>query len=144
MRLEIEASIDALAAPRPQAYADVPVVGHGAMYAFGRDGRLRIRSSVDGSDRTARVRAVHPGGPLAFDKVISDAQLMFERAVLRGPSDDEVAKLRSLGWNPESTRRIMDRRAEQEQEQAERLAAEPQFRRGRLRDLVAARYMISR
>jgi hypothetical protein len=62
--------------------------------------------------------------------------------VLRGPQDDdEERELRHLGWEPATARATAERRAQQEREQAARLAADPRWRRGRLRDIVAARYL---
>lgn len=62
--------------------------------------------------------------------------------MLKGPSDDELPELRRDGYDAMTAKRIQTLRARQEAEQAERLSADPRWRRGRLRDLVAARYLL--
>jgi hypothetical protein len=47
-----------------------------------------------------------------------------------------------LGWDPTAVKRVQETRAREEREQAERFAADPRWRRGRIRDVVSARYMI--
>jgi hypothetical protein len=70
------------------------------------------------------------------------AERLFERAVLRGPEDAHVAELKQQGWDPLAARRVAERRATQEKEQAKRFDAEPSWRRGRIRDVVSARYIL--
>jgi hypothetical protein len=141
MRLELEAAIDAVAHPRPQPYAQVPVLGQGVLQAFGKRGGLRIRSQA-GEDVTEAARLQWPHGPEDFDRWQSNAELQLDRSVLRGPTDAEAPTLRASGWDPTAARRTADQRAAQEREQAARLAAEPRWRRGRLRDVVSVRYVI--
>jgi len=88
---------------------------------------------------TEAVRSNHPVGPEVFDKWVAQAQLMLNRQVLEGPAPDEEPALRELGWNPEGISRIAKERAAQEAEQAVRFNEEPRWRRGRIRDVVAAR-----
>lgn len=118
-----------------------PLLVQGVLPAFGRDGTLRV---VDrsGGDRTAEARGSYRGGPDAFDRVIRDAQRMLARNVLRGPADarDEAA-LRSAGWDPFAAKRVAEQRAAEESAQAERFAQHPTWRRGRVRDVVAARFL---
>jgi hypothetical protein len=144
MRLEIEAAVDAVATRRPQAYADVAVLGHGCLQAVGRRGGARIRRKTDNGDDidvTEEERLKWPGGPAAFDKWQAEAELMLDRALLRGPTDEEVPQLQADGWDPTVAGRIADDRAKAEEEQAARLDAEPVWRRGRIRDVVACRYI---
>lgn len=141
MRLELEAAIDAVAHPRPQRYAQVPVLGQGALQAFGKRGGLRIRSQA-GEDVTEAARLEWPHGPEDFDRWQADAELQLDRSVLRGPTDAEAPTLRANGWDPTTARRTAEQRAAQEREQAARLTAEPRWRRGRLRDVVSVRYVI--
>ena len=56
MRLEVEAAVDAIAHPRPEPYAAVPVLCQGVLQAFGRRGGLRVRDE-SGKDVTEVVRA---------------------------------------------------------------------------------------
>lgn len=62
--------------------------------------------------------------------------------MLRGPLDDELDDMRqSYGFRPEIPRAAQERRAAQEVDQAARLDEQPRWRRGRIRDVVAARYV---
>jgi hypothetical protein len=64
---------------------------------------------------------------------------MMERALLAGPPDEEVSELRANGYAPERTRQLTEQRAQQERELDAQLDAEDRWRRGRLRDVIAAR-----
>jgi hypothetical protein len=139
MRLEIEAALDHYACPNPTPYPPVPILGTGLGHAFGRRGGLRI-ASEDGEDVTEQARHDWPGGPSAFDEWKVFVDLEFERRLLRGPEDDDVSELEHLGWDPLVARRGAERRAEQEREQAARFAEDPHWRRGRIRDVISARY----
>jgi hypothetical protein len=140
MRLEVEAALDSVACPRPEPYAAVPVLCQGVLQAFGKRGGLRFRDE-SGEDVTDAVRRAWRGGPEQFDPWQADAERQLDRSVLRGPTDAEARELRAVGWDPTTARRGANQRAAQEREQADRLAAEPRWRRGRLRDVVSARYM---
>jgi hypothetical protein len=109
----------------------------GVARAFGLDGNLQVWSGH--AEVTEAVRSTYPLGPEAFDKAVAEAQLMLNRQVLEGPTPEEEPALRELGWNPEGISRIAAERATQEVEQAARFNEEPQWRRGRIRDVVAAR-----
>lgn len=139
MRMEIEAAVARLTST-PERFAPVPLVGRGVLRAFGLQGGLRIRSR-DGDDVTEEARQRWPGGPEAFDAWCDDAERQLDRSVLRGPTEQEEPKLRALGWDPTGARTGAEQRAQQEREQAERLAGDPRWRRGRLRDIVATRYL---
>ena len=141
MRLEIEAALDRLACPNPTPYLPIPLLGIGLGHAFGRRGGLRIMSE-DGQDVTEQARHDWPGGVEAFDEWKGTANVEFERGLLRGPEDDDVSELRSLGWDPLVARRGAERRAEQEREQAARFAQDPHWRKGRIRDVISALYRV--
>jgi len=138
--LELETALTTLMGTS-ERFAPVPLVGRGVMQAFGLVGGLRVRDA-DGNDVTERARLESPVGPEEFDRRFAKADLDLNRGVIWGPADDEQEReLREYGWDPSSARGIAERRAQQEREQAERLAGDPRWRRGRLRDLVAARYL---
>lgn len=139
MRLEIEAVV-AKRLERPEQLLPIPVLGRGVLQAFGRRGGLQVRTE-DGADATDAVRNVWPDGPGAFDAWREDAERRLDRSVLRGPTDAEAPDLHALGWDPTASRRVAIDRAKQEAELDARLAAEPRWRRGRLRDVIAARYV---
>jgi hypothetical protein len=65
--------------------------------------------------------------------------LDLNRQVLEGPSAEEEPELRALGWDPMKTLEIAEERGAQEIEQAARFDSDPRWRRGRIRDVVAAR-----
>lgn len=141
MRLELEAVLDEWIGQRPEPYADLPLVGFGFGRAFGIKGELRIRD--DHGDSTDHLRATWPDGPDAFDTWLLELRRLGERMMLVGPeSSEQVQALEAGGWNPMIGRIEQERRASQEREQAARLDADPRWRRGRLRDVVSARYII--
>ena len=137
--LELDAAVARIAGTH-ERFGSLPLIGTGALQAFGRVGGLRVRSA-DGDDVTERARREWRGGPEAFDAFRAEAELMLDRAILRGPTDDEVPKLQARGWDPTTAKRTATRRAEQQREHARALDEEPRWRRGRLRDVVAARYL---
>jgi hypothetical protein len=81
-------------------------------------------------------------GPEAFDNLVTEANLLFERSVLRGPSENEVANLRALGWNPEAVNQVAENRAAEERSQTLRLDGAGPWRHSRLHDVVSARELI--
>lgn len=79
-------------------------------------------------------------GEAAFERKMEEIFVLSERAMLRGPVDQEEEQaLRAVGYSPESLRRVMEDRAAQERELQGRLDADPHWRRGRLRDVVSGR-----
>lgn len=141
MRLEIEAVLDDLGKPRPHPYLPLPLLGFGVGPALGVKGGLRLRDRASGDDVTQTARQQSPDGPEEFDRRLAEAERKFERAVLQGPGDEDVPTLKLDGWDPLAARRVAEERADQEREQAVRLDADSRWRRGRLRDVVSARYL---
>jgi hypothetical protein len=138
--LEFETAL-ATMAPIQERFAPVHLVGRGVLQAFGMRGGVRVRDR-DGNDVTDRVRLEALVGPDEFDRRVAEAERELDRSVIRGPVDEKQEReLRALGWDPSVAYAAAVRRAEQEREQAARLAADPRWRRGRLRDVVAARYL---
>lgn len=126
---------------RGRYFHPVDLQGHGVLRACGLQGGIRVWDA-SGADVTAKVRAEAPIGPAQFDKRLEAAERDLDRSVLRGPSsDDEEQYLRDLGWDPSVARRVAIQQLERENEQAARLKADPTWRRGRLRDLITARYL---
>lgn len=138
--LEFESSLAALT-PITERFAPVPLLGNGIGQAFGVRGGFRVRDR-DGNDVTERARMEAPVGPDEFDRRFAEAERQLNRSVIGGPrSDEEEQELRAMGWDPSAAFAGAERRAQQERELAVRLDAEPRWRRGRLRDLIAARYV---
>lgn len=122
-------------------FKPIPLVGRGVLQAMGMRGGVRVRDR-GGNDVTEVARLQSPAGPDAFDRRLSEAERELDRSVLRGPSnDEEEAALVADGWDPSAMRKVAENRARQEREFAELLATDTKWRRGRLRDVVAARYL---
>lgn len=138
---EIEALLDKLAGPSRRPINQMNYLDWGVERAFGKVGGFRVRSQ-SGEDVTAEVRAAHPDGPEAFDAIFAKASLDLNRRVLEGPSPGEEPAMRADGWNPLAAFEISERRAAQEIEQVERFNDDPSWRRGRIRDVVAAREVL--
>lgn len=140
IRLELQEAFCRLLGEGARIYSALPLLGNGGMQAFGMHGSLRIRDR-EGQDVTDDARARWPEGPEAFDNWQRDAERQLNRALLAGPSEDERQELREEGGSPEKAIEVGKKRAQQENDQATLLSEEPRWRRGRLRDVVAARYL---
>ena len=135
---EIEALLDRVAGPNPKPIKSMNYLDYGVARALGMVGGFKVRSS-SGEDLTMAVRDAHPEGPAAFDRILGEAELELNRRVIAGPAPGEEARLRKLGWNPTGGFEVAERRAAQEIEQVRRFDQDPRWRRGRIRDVVAAR-----
>lgn len=138
---EIEAVLDRTVGPNPQPINTMDYLDWGVARAFGMVGGFKVRSG-SGEDVTAVVRLRHSGGPAAFDLVLAKAELELNRRVIEGPAPDQEPGLRELGWDPSGAFEIAERRAAQEIEQVGRFNQDPRWRRGRIRDVVAAREVL--
>ncbi len=138
---EIEALLDDLVGPSSRPINAMDYLGWGVARAFGIAGGSRIYDE-HGADITEDARLAHPGGPDEFDRLHRSAELELVRNVLAGPAPDEEAQMRSLGWRPGNESDVGTKRAEQEREQQSRFKADPRWRKGRIRDLVAAREVV--
>ena len=138
---EIEAILDKIAGPNPRPINTMDYLDWGVMRAFGLDGRLRILSS-HGEDVTTNRRDLFPGGPLEFDEIVRTAYIDLNRKVLEGPAPSEEIDYRLDGWNPNRIAEACRRRAAQENEQTKRFESNPRWRRGRIRDVIAAREIL--
>ena len=107
--LEIETMLDLLLEQATDGER-FPLTGTSSLWAFGRRGGLNIVDR-DGNDATttSEVRWV----PMPTTNCSIEINTFAERALLAGPSDNEIPALRAAGYKPESTRAITERRAEQ-------------------------------
>lgn len=135
---EIEALLDRLVGPNPKPVNRMDYLDWGVARALGMVGGFKVRSSR-GEDLTAEVRQAYPDGPVTFDQRLAEAELELNRRVLEGPPPDKESELRELGWDPRRQFEVAERRAAQEIEQVGRFNEDPRWRRGRIRDVVAAR-----
>lgn len=140
MRLEIDAAVANITGTT-ERHSPAELVGTGVLQAFGRQGGLRIYDSKTHADVTEAARAGWPGGPEAYDQWSKTADVELSRAALRGPPDTEAEDLRRTGWDPEAAQRIAEERLASELELVEILNRDDRWRRGRIRDVVSARYL---
>lgn len=138
---EIEALLNRLVGPNPDPINTMDYLDWGVARAFGMAGGFKIKSE-SGEDVTEEVRASHREGPEAFDLALAKAELELNRKTVEGPSPDEEPELRRLGWDPTAAFEVTERRAQQEIDQVRRFDDDPQWRRGRIRDVVAARELL--
>lgn len=139
MRLELEAVLDTHIGGRTIPYAPLNMIGTGVGHAFGISHQLQIRDQLDVLSET--IRQNWPAGPDAYDRSLAEAQYIYEWMALRGPTDAELEDLVMNGFDAGAARRGQELRAQQEHDQASRFDQEPRWRRGRLRDVIGARYM---
>jgi hypothetical protein len=138
MELELEATLNRFVVAVPPLPA-IALVGRGVRHGLGIRSGLRIMGPA--GDQTERVR--QRMGAHEFDTFVTNANLLLERSVLRGPTDEEVPMLQQYGWNPAGVAAGAIKRAEEEQAQSGRLDEEGgRWRRGRLRDVIAARELL--
>jgi hypothetical protein len=138
MQLELEAALNRFVVAVPPLPAQ-HFVGYGAGHAFGAPDGTRYKGPGGEAGDQIRERM----GVDRYAAFLSAANLMLERALLRGPSDAELPRLKDHGWNPEASMRVTGERAEQERAQHGRFGDDNgRWRRGRTRDAVAARELI--
>lgn len=126
---EIEALLDQIVGPNPKPINTMDYLDWGVYRAMG---------SADGRDVTAEVRQSFPHGPQAFDQIVPEAALEFNRQIIDGPSPEEDSEFREQGYNPERILELYEQEAANELEQARLLDDQSKWRRGRLRDVVSA------
>ncbi len=138
MELELTTMLDEFAR-LPSALPTISLIGRGVRHAFGLHSGINIMGPS--GDETEQVRA-HTGAG-AFEDFVAKLHLDLERSALRGPTDnEEIQKLRTLGWNLEAVLQVAEDRAAEERAQTIRLDGEGPWRHSRLRDVVSAREFV--
>lgn len=137
MELELAAMLDRFARV-PNPLPMLPLIGRGVRHGAGRQSGFKIMGPS--GDATPKVR--ERWGAKAFEDFVTQANLLLERSILRGPTDKEVERLRALGWNPEAVKDVAERRAAEERKQSLRLDGGGPWRHSRLRDVISARELI--
>ena len=135
---EIEVALDLMVGPRRVPINTTNYLDWGVSNAYGRTTEISIKSA-SGDDITEEARRTFPGGPEAFDTIFLKAQLELNRKAIEGPTPQEEPRLRGLGWSPEVILQEHERKASDEWAQARRLDDNPNWRPGRIRDLITAR-----
>lgn len=140
---EVETMLDLVVGINPTPINTMRYLDWGLARAFGMVGGFRIYDKIDGRDVTAKARRNWPEGAAAFDAWLASAELALNRCVLEGPSSpEEEAHLKRLGYRSDGHVATAERRAQQEVEQTARFDMSPNWRRGRIRDVIAARELL--
>ena len=139
---EVEAILDHMIGPNPQPLSKIDYLDWGVAKAFGRAGGFRI-IAADGEDVTDEIRQIHPIGAEAFNRRLLAAEVELNRKVIEGPSPQEEPQLRKQGWNQAAVVRMYEQSASEERAQVQRFNISPKWRRGRIRDVIAAREAIA-
>lgn len=134
MVAEVRAALDALT-ERPRQTDGIDLLGFGVSWAIGLRGGIHI-SNAAGRDITDQFAA--KGGATT----LAELGLQFERAMLAGPADEELAALYREGYDPLAAIKVAQERASQEDAQRSRLDDNSRWRRGRLEDVVALRELV--
>jgi len=134
MELELAAMLDR-SVTEPIVEPEILLLGRGVRHSLGRGSGLTICGPA--GDVTEKVRTQM--GAEQFDSLVDKAKFLLDRSVLRGPTADEIGELRAQGWQPEAAIQVAENRATQEQKLTPHLDGETKWRRGRLRDVIAAR-----
>ena len=139
-QLELEAGIEAALGESDLGH-DFPLLRPTFGQAFGLVGGLKIHNG-DGSDGTDAMRT--KVGAAEFDVLMARMNGELERSMLRGPSDDEAALLRSDdSYRPQEVLKGHQSRLAWEIQLSDVLVKDPTWRRnGRLRDVVGAREFV--
>lgn len=109
---------------------------------FGMVGGFHVRNQ-DGTDGAQALR--DELGDTEFERLMLEMNLMGERMMLRGPTDEEAEILRARGWKPEEARASQVARVDLEVAKRDQLDSKPggvDYRRGRLRDFISAHEVV--
>ena len=135
---EVEAMLDETVGPNPKPIGCINYLDWGVLRATGIDGSIRVMTK-DGKDVTSQVRQSFREGPEAFDEYVAKGHFELNRSIIAGPAPEQEKEFRELGWNPRKAFRPIGRAALEEAAQVDRFNQSPRWRRGRIRDVVAAR-----
>jgi hypothetical protein len=138
-QLEMDAGLALIYGAEKSQDEDLPLIAPSFAHGFGRSGNLTVHDAA-GNDTSGAVRD-QMGAP-AFTKLFADMNLEMERAMLRGPSNEEIPELLARGFDPEVFRRGQQSRLGFELETKQILIDHPEWRRGRLRDLISGRDVV--
>jgi hypothetical protein len=134
-QLEVEAAINEIPGVRIAPQGPIPLIGPSLLRAFGRRGGLKIYgpNPAAAAAQACQTLGIDPG-----TDAIASLERWAERQLLTGPDDHNDPALASAGYDLEGWRKTLKNRAEQERQLVAELDGDPEFRRGRLRDLINA------
>ena len=132
---EVEALLDKRLGVNPEPIGYNDYLDWGILRALGMDGRLKIRDNSS-KDVTSEFRkSLTPARAKLFDERVADAQLEVNRMFI------DHGGLYSGGQPKEHTFQLVEGNALFEEELVGLLNENPRWRRGRIRDVIAARHM---
>lgn len=135
---EVEAALDSIVGPNPTPIPWNDYLDWGIFRAMGINGSVRIMTK-DNKDVTSQFRRSYPEGTEAFDEYVAKALLKLNREIIEGPRPSQRNEFRKLGWDPHRTFKAVEQAALEEAGQVARFNQYPRWRRGRIRDVIAAR-----
>ncbi|MFF1880563.1 hypothetical protein ACFVVC_03725 [Pseudarthrobacter sp. NPDC058196] len=130
-KLELQATLDEMTGTQGLSFSPIPLIGKSLLHAFGKVGGLRLM----GADGEAVDRNTLEPERLQQLRALEHQA---ERALIAGPSDEEVPGMRERGYAPEVHRESLAGNVRIEQHFADKQLSES-WRRGRLRDVLLAR-----
>jgi hypothetical protein len=135
--LEIEAALAELPTVTVAPQAPRPLIGPSVLYPFGRPGVGFEFSGMNPDEAAwwAEMLCQDMGIDAGADAMASLNRWM-ERQLITGPENHDDPELQSYGYTLTVWRNMLEQRVQQERNLAQALDANPQMRRGRLRDWV--------
>jgi hypothetical protein len=140
--LEVEAALAELPTVNVAPEAPVALVGPSVLWPFGKQGVGIEFGGVDTdeadwwAEKLCQDMGIDPGANAA-----ATLHRWMERQLITGPENHNDPELQSYGYTLDVWRDGLEQRAAQERYLVQQLDADPQMRRGRLRDVVNAREM---
>ena len=132
-RLELQAALDHLTQTKGLGWGSIDLLGKSALNVVGRVGGLRIMEK--GEDVTSRLLREDP----SWVERLATMNRMAERMLLRGPDDEEAAKMQADGYQPQVAEQQIVDNAVIESQWSEQI---DEYRGShRIRDLVIARHL---
>jgi hypothetical protein len=132
-QLEVEAALNEIPGVTITPQGPLSLVGPSLLWSFGMRGGLV--TNVPDPDAAAKQicdgMGIDPG-----DDAWTSLERWAERELLTGPENHDDPDLVKAGYNLDKWRDTLQKRAQQEQQLATALDADPKMRKGRLRDVV--------
>jgi hypothetical protein len=140
--LEVEAALAELPTVTMATQASIALVGPSVLWPFGLRGvgfKFEGASTDEAAwwaEQLCQNMGIDPGADAA-----ASLHRWMERQLITGPENHDDPELKAFGYRVDVWRNGLEQRAEQERYLVQELDADPQMRRGRLRDVVNAREM---
>ncbi len=135
--LEVEAALAELPTVTTAPQTSLALIGPSVLYPFGRLGVGFEFGGVHSDDagwwaeQVCQDLGIDPGAD-----AMASLHRWMERQLITGPENHNDPELRSYGYTLDVRRNMLEQRAQQQRHLAQALDANPEMRRGRLRDWV--------